>query len=532
MQPSQNFFSRECIRYVSYAALMACLVSAAAAVGFSQKRNEADRESLKDAIGLTRDNELKKSEAILHKLVKADPDNAKARTELAFNLTKQRRFVEAYETILSVLDKDKKDSRALSVLGALLLASGRIREARAIIYTALDLRRGEHLAWASLGMLDYYDNDVDQAINSLKQAIYLAPREPDYYFSLAQASVRADRYKDAAVAYDRFLSVSGAMDVDRRERIRGLVSFLRYLDARPSLYDASGAGRTTVKFELVTNRPIIEVRVNDYSKPLRFVIDTGSGMTVISNKTAELLGMKEVARGGNARGVGGDGKFPIIYGFVNEIKMGDVSVHNIPVYIRDVQSRQQIDGYLGLAVISKFFATIDYGTKTLTLSKEDSSEAFSKENADHILPLRLTPSGFLSGEVGVAGIETNLNFIVDTAASVSVISDNIAAAEAIKKYLSDQRYRVIGAAGEVVDAPTFLLPRVTFGQNVRAPLVAVALDLDVINESSGFDQAGILGGNFLRNYRVAFDFKRARVRLTPIASETGENTGKQQLNED
>ena len=165
--------------------------------------------------------------------------------------------------------------------------------------------------------------------------------------------------------------------------------------------------------------------------------------------------------------------------------MGDVSVHNIPVYIRDVQSRQQIDGYLGLAVISKFFATIDYGTKTLTLSKEDSSEAFSKENADHILPLRLTPSGFLSGEVGVAGIETNLNFIVDTAASVSVISDNIAAAEAIKKYLSDQRYRVIGAAGEVVDAPTFLLPRVTFGQNVRAPLVAVALDLDVINESSG-----------------------------------------------
>ena len=524
MQPSQNFFSNKFIRAVGCAVVVNCLVLALSSIVFPQKRSDPGRANLKEAIELTRANDLKKSEAILQKLVADDPTNAKARTELAFNLTKQRRFVDAYENVLSVLDKDKRDPRALSVLGALLLASGRIREARGIIYTALDIRRGEHLAWASLGMLDYYDNDVDQSINSLKQAIYLAPREPDYYFSLAQASVKADRYKDAAVAYDRFLAVSGEMDVDRRERIKGLVSFLRYLDERPSLYDASGASVSNVKFDLVTNRPIIEVRLNNYEKPLHFVIDTGSGMTVISTKTAERLGLKEVARGGNARGIGGDGKFPIIYGLVDEIKMGDVSVHNVPVYIRNVDEKRKIDGYLGLSVISKFFATIDYGTKMLTLSKEDSADLFAKEHADHILPLRLTPSGFLSGEVGVAGIETSLNFIVDTAASISVISDNVASAEAIKKYLSDDRFRVVGAAGEIVDAQAFLLPRVTFGQNVRAPLVAVALDLDVINESTGFDQAGILGGNFLKNYRVAFDFKRARIRLTPIAPENGENT--------
>ncbi|MBX3281989.1 MAG: aspartyl protease family protein [Acidobacteria bacterium] len=524
LKPSKNFFSTRRLRAVGLTVVV-FLAGVAVPTIYSQKRSGSARESLKTAIKLTRDNELKKSEAILRDLLATDPKNTDARTELAFNLTKQRQFVDAYETVLTVLDKDKKDSRALSVLGSILLASGRLREARAIIYRTLDLDRGEHLAWACLGMLDYYDNNVNQAINSLKQAIYLAPREPDYYFSLAQASVRADHYKDAATAYDRFLAVSGIMDTDRRERIKGLVSFLLYLGERPSLYDASGPDTTRFKFELDNNRPLIEVYLNGYEKPFRFVIDTGSGMTVISTKAAQVLGMKEVARGGNGRGVGGDGKFPIVYGFVNELKMGDVAVHNIPVYIRDVQSRSNIDGYLGLAVISKYFTTIDYGTNTVIMSKEDTGEVFSNENADHTLPLRLTPTGFLSGEVGVAGIEANLNFIVDTAASISVISDNVAAAEAIKKYLSDKRYKVVGTAGVVIDAPAFLLPRVTFGRNVRAPLVAVALDLDVINETSGFEQAGILGGNFLKNYRVAFDFKRSRVKLTPVVPENLDNAG-------
>ncbi|MCZ2390145.1 MAG: aspartyl protease family protein [Acidobacteria bacterium] len=498
---------------------MACIVVLTAPAAFSQRISEATKDDLKEAIRLTRANELKKSEAILQTIVHSAPGFAKARTELAFNLTKQRRFVDAYDMVLSVLDKDKEDSRALSVLGAILLSSGRLREARAIVYRALDLDRSEHLAWACLGMLDYYDNDVDQALNSLKQAIYLAPREPDYYFSLAQASVRADRYKDAATAYDRFLATSGVMDVDRRDRIRGLISFLRYLGERPSLYDAGGSSETTFKFELTNNLPVIQVYLNGREKPFRFVIDTGSGMTVLSQKAANELGMKEVARGGNGRGVGGDGKFAIVYGFLDEIRMGEVSVHNVPVYLREIKSRHNVDGYLGLAVISKYFFTIDYGTSTVLLSKEDKADIFSKENVQHTLPLRLTPSGFLSGEVGVAGIEAELNFIVDTAASVSVISDNVAAAETIKKYLSDQRYKVVGSAGEVVDVPSFLLPRVTFGKNFRAPLLAVALDLDVINETSGFEQAGILGGNFLKNYRVAFDFKRSRVKLTPIANE-------------
>jgi hypothetical protein len=41
------------------------------------------------------------------------------------------------------------------------------------------------------------------------------------------------------------------------------------------------------------------------------------------------------------------------------------------------------------------------------------------------------------------------------------------------------------------------------------------LDFDAINETSGFEQSGILGGDFLRNFRVTIDFTRGQVVFTP-----------------
>ena len=67
----------------------------------------------------------------------------------------------------------------------------------------------------------------------------------------------------------------------------------------------------------------------------------------------------------------------------------------------------------------------------------------------------------------------------------------------------------------MISLPSFLLPSVTFGRFSRFSLKAIALDLDLINETSGFEQAGILGGNFLKNYRLTFDFKRSKVTFTP-----------------
>jgi predicted aspartyl protease len=125
----------------------------------------------------------------------------------------------------------------------------------------------------------------------------------------------------------------------------------------------------------------------------------------------------------------------------------------------------------------------------------------------------------LSGEVQLEGISEPLNFIVDTGASVSVISDAVANTGGISSFANREKMRVIGSAGITDDVPSFLLPRVSFGTHSRKSIMAIALDLDTINEASGFEQAGILGGNFLRNYRMTFDFKNSKVTFVPINQE-------------
>ena len=119
----------------------------------------------------------------------------------------------------------------------------------------------------------------------------------------------------------------------------------------------------------------------------------------------------------------------------------------------------------------------------------------------------------------VEGVETPLNFIVDTGASVSVISERVAKTETVSMFLNEQKMQVIGSAGVRDDVPTFLLPRVTFGSNTQKSIMAVALDLDVINETAGFEQAGILGGNFLKNYRLTFDFKNSKVVFESVTPD-------------
>ncbi|MBK6749272.1 MAG: aspartyl protease family protein [Pyrinomonadaceae bacterium] len=478
------------------------------------------RKIIKQSRKLTRAGLLDDAEKMLRRAIETDSRSTSAKVELAFVLSKQRRLGEAYNLVFPVAEAEPENSRAYAVLGAVLLAAGRFNDARLIFYNSLRLNRSEDLGWAGIGLVEFYENKIPQSLINIKEAVFHNANEPDYLFALAQISARAERYGEAADAYYRFLSVSKDTDKDRRERIKGLIKFLQFLGHKQALYYSSGNDSSKVKFELVGNRPIITVQVNGRNEPLRFVLDTGSGITVISDKTAKMLKVKSITRGGHAKGIGGDGRFEIVYGFLQQVDIGKVAVRNVPVYIREFHDpTQKIDGYIGLALISKFLTTIDYGSKTFTLTKKDNDAREFRENGAMSLPLRLTSSGFLSGEVQLEGINSSLNFIVDTGASVSVISDRVANEKEILPHLSEEKLRVIGAAGITEGVPSYMLPRVTFGSHSRRWIEAIALDLDLINEASGFEQSGILGGNFLKNYSLTFDFRNSKVTFTSVTPE-------------
>jgi tetratricopeptide (TPR) repeat protein len=515
---------------------VAAFVFCVALTGATQSAaGAADKKAYTKGYRAVRKGDYEQAEKIFRELINKDAHDIEARLGLSFALLKQRNLQSAYDNAARVIMLDPLSARGHALLGAAILGAGEFRLSVEEFRTALALNENEALAVAGLAMVDLYENRLPLALPALRKAASMDPEEPDYVFSLGQAAARSEKYKEAADAYERFLVIAPKTDYDRRARIVGLIDFLRYLGRQGSLYVPAGDYRSSVSFEATDNRPIIQVRVNGQKEPLRFVLDTGSGMSVISEQTAKRLNMRPVARGGLARAVGGGGKFEIVYGFLDSIEIGTARIENVPVYIRKFfDNHIPIDGYLGLSVVSKFLTSIDYGARKMSLVRQNQTDqveswtAVRRPDGYQMLipvapndgsvevPLRTTSSGFLSGEVALEGFDKNVNFIIDTAASITVISEKLSQQEQLLDLLQPSKMRVFGAAGVTEDVKLLQLPRLSLGLSKLEKINAAVLDLEPVNETAGFTQSGILGGNFLRHFRIYFDFARGAMRLEPL----------------
>jgi predicted aspartyl protease/Tfp pilus assembly protein PilF len=502
---------------------------AAAAADNEKARNRADRA--------LRAGDFERAEQMYRDILAKDDHDLDARLGLSRTLLKQRRNQEAFDHAARVIAINPLSARAHALLGASVLASGDFRLSVEEFRTALTLNEGEAIAIAGLAMVDYYENRMASCLARMRRAVAIDGDEPDYIFSLGQAAARSERYKEAADAYERFLLIAPRTDEDRRARIRGLIDFLRYLGQQGSLYNVDGADRTVVSFEAPDLRPILSVKINGSKQTLRFVLDTGSGMSVLSEETARKIGIKPVARGGMARAVGGGGKFEIVYGYLNSLEIGEIKVTKVPVYIRHFYDETNpVDGYLGIAAINHMMTSVDYGNMKLTLDRQrkdqEAAQSTATPNPNAVavatssinIPIRTTASGFLSGEVLVDGFTKPMNFIIDTGATVTVLSERTAAMEEAQEFIRPSRMRVYGAAGVAENVKVAMLRKIAIGSYSREDIDAAVLDLESVNETAGFLQSGILGGNFLRHYRIIFDFPHGVMRLEPLQPDGAQKT--------
>lgn len=499
------------------AVLLAALAFAAAAT--APVADASDQKARARADRATREGEYEAAEKIYRELLAKDARDSSARLGLSRALLKQRKHLEAYDHAARVVAREPESARGHALLGAALLGSGDFRLSVEEFRTALTFKDDEAIAIAGLAMVDFYENRITQSLAGLRRAAFIDPNEPDYIFNLGQVAARNERYKEAADAYETFLRVAPKTDADRRARIRGLIDFLRYLGQQGNLLSVGGPDSVALPFELVNNRPVIKVRVNGSQKILRFVVDTGAGMCVISDEAAERVGVKAVARGGMARAVGGEGRFEIVYGFLQSLGVGDAKVERVPVYIRRFYNEQEpVDGYIGLSVLGKYMTVVDYGGRQMVLLRDDEARRASAAQPTPgaiEVPIRTTSSGFWSGEVNFDGLEKPAQFIIDTGASVTVVSKALAARAGFERYAQTGYIKVYGAAGLADNIQTVLLPRFTLGPQTWQNIYAAVLDMEAINETAGFEQTGIVGGNILRRYRVTFDFVRGVIRLDP-----------------
>ncbi len=504
-------------------------VSSASAHGITGQHRKAEKELISG--------NFEQAEHLYQEIINKNAKDVEAHIGLGQVFLKKRSFQAAFEVGVKALQLDVKSTRARAIVGTALLRCGYIDKSREQLNYTLQLNSHEDLALASSAEIDLYESRIKDAYQKLKQATDIKPSEGDYWLILARAASRQEYFKEAADSLKQFLQNSPKTDVERRARIEGVIKFYTYLGDN-HLYQVKGKS-ANVDLKIRLRRPHLEVKVNG-KETLKFVIDTGAGICVLSPDAAARVGVREIARGGEARAVGGEGAFPIVYGLIDELQLGDIKVSLVPTYIRKVhasstaKAEDVADGYLGLSLLSNFLLTMDYKNSELKLVVPDSDDKTSDskeiETANStIVPFRTTESGLISVESKVND-DATVNLIFDSGATSSVISSTVVDSQKWESKILKETVRVIGAAGLTEDVK-LISAKVQVADLLRENMRMPVLNLSRINEQAGFEQQGILGGDFLYHCRIQIDFRKLQLILTPNSS-TLKRVGEALLNKE
>ena len=113
---------------------------------------------------------------------------------------------------------------------------------------------------------------------------------------------------------------------------------------------------------------------------------------------------------------------------------------------------------------------------------------------------------------GTINDQSSIDFIVDTGASLTMLSREVAKQAGIR--LNGKRAKAAGPDGsQMVTLATVRLLRLG-GIQVRNLRVAV-MDFATLNRVASIKAGGILGYNLLKRYRVTIDYATRRIRFTP-----------------
>lgn len=123
-----------------------------------------------------------------------------------------------------------------------------------------------------------------------------------------------------------------------------------------------------VPFQVVQNLILLSVFAENH--PLYFILDTGAGNTVISDKAASKLGL-DLARLKTAEGASATTSFKVYLGAISNVRIGTLHVPDMAVAVMPMQFLAQkidreVDGVLGKNFLENYLTTIDYRHKRIT----------------------------------------------------------------------------------------------------------------------------------------------------------------------
>lgn len=172
----------------------------------------------------------------------------------------------------------------------------------------------------------------------------------------------------------------------RNERLRILRASVTRPESAPA---ASNLGRQPIQvpmpFEM--GRPMIEARINGQG-PYRFILDTGAGVTVLFSSLVAELGLE--ATGTTQTGdPSGKERIDANTHLLDSIQVGSATFTTVSAIELSMGGVGNVQGVMGLPVFHDAIMTMDFDSKTMTLSRGalssgDGSVQYLVEDTDHI----------------------------------------------------------------------------------------------------------------------------------------------------
>jgi predicted aspartyl protease len=249
---------------------------------------------------------------------------------------------------------------------------------------------------------------------------------------------------------------------------------------------------------------LLPVHVNDQG-PFEFILDTGAGTSLLSSELAKQLAVKII---GSKEGQSAGGKVAVSLAKVDSLAVGETKLGEVDVGIVDLAHIGQtvgakIDGDLGYNFLKHFRVTINYRDCELRLDDPKRVETVTR-GAQTEIPIRLANPAkpLILVDVHANG-RGPFQFAIDTGTSTTAITPELA------KQL-DISTSPVGAGttgGAAVDFHAGLLQSFQLGgAKIDNMAVVVADFFTMLSAAVGAKLDGIVGYNFLRNYKVVIDY--------------------------
>jgi hypothetical protein len=417
-------------------------------------------------------------------------------------------FTDARKEAEALRAQVPRDAEAVALYGDALWASGLFDEADNQYRDSLAIDPAGSRARFGYARSLSTRNQLDEALTEALAAASAAPRDGEIHALVGDIYERMNRFDEAAVSLSNYINL--LPNKDRSEKAawsRAQVQFLQAFNGKKPLdIDPDVAERLhTIPFRLVKDKIVVAGRVNG-SKPLDFILDTGSESTVISGDTARRERVRPITYTLSA-GVGEVGLRGLQLARLDTFEVGTLKVKNLPVLIKNPALRgiPKREGESFSPLSLGMSMTIDYQSKLLTIGR-----TLPAKTPDFTLPMRVHRLAMVRGLVNST---QPAYFVVDTGGEVISISTEMLSTIEPPAGVRRIPLKVWGTSGWDRDA--FLMPGMDlqFDKIQYRNFPLVVLNLRAPSVLLGFQLGGIVGHKFLGSYKVAMDLQRSELRL-------------------